>query len=235
VVLEPSYGGKSTGPRFESWRGYHFFRLLFEGDSVNEEEKTRIVRDGYDKIASLYHADRLSFDISDMLRTFMETVQSEGHILDAGCGAGVPVAKTLADNGFQVTGIDISEGMLRLARKHVPKARFLQQDMTKLSFNDCLFDGIISTFAIIHVPKVLHGDVFHHFYRILKPGGTLFVSVGVNEWEDTHEFYGAQMFWSHFEKDTSCELVSKVGFGILWQSVVETRDEQHYWILAKKG
>ncbi|MFW9799152.1 MAG: class I SAM-dependent methyltransferase [Candidatus Thorarchaeota archaeon] len=201
---------------------------------MDEDENIRLVRSGYDKIASRYHAERVAFDISVILQSFIETVRPGGHVLDAGCGAGVPVARTLVDSGFQVTGIDISESMLKLARSHVPEAVFVLQDMTKLSFDEGEFDGAISAFALIHVPRTLHSEVLRHFFRVLRSGGVLLVSLGLDEWEDVDGYFGHPMYWSHHDKETSHGLVTEAGFRIVWDRVVETRGEKHYWILAMK-
>ncbi|MHA2432564.1 MAG: class I SAM-dependent methyltransferase [Candidatus Thorarchaeota archaeon] len=164
----------------------------------------------------------------------METTHQGSHILDTGCGAGVPVAKTLVENGFRVTGIDISNSMFELARKHVPDAVFLLQNMTKLSFDGETFDGIISTFTLIHAPRTLHADVFRQFFRVLKSGGTLLISLGEDEWEETGEYHGMVMHWSHYDRETSPGLLKTAGFKIIWIGVLETRGEHHLRILSKK-
>lgn len=201
---------------------------------MDEDERIRLVRNGYNKIASQYHAERATFDISGVIQRFMETTHQGGHILDAGCGAGVPVASTLVDNGFRVTGIDISNSMLELARKHVPDAVFLLQDMTKLSFDAETFDGIISTFGLIHVPRSLHEDAFQQFFRVLKSGGTLLVSLGEDEWEGTGKYHETTMLWSHYDRKTSLRFLQKAGFYIIWNDVLETGGERHFWALSKK-
>ena len=41
-------------------------------------------------------------------------------VLDLGCGAGVPIARRLAER-YKVTGVDISERQIMLVRRNVPK------------------------------------------------------------------------------------------------------------------
>src|SRR3954453_12586023 len=53
-------------------------------------------------------------------------------VLDVGCGTGLPTARQLADAGFDVTGIDSSEGMLQLAGRDVPTATFRRLDVADL-------------------------------------------------------------------------------------------------------
>ncbi|MFI6108167.1 class I SAM-dependent methyltransferase [Streptomyces sp. NPDC051310] len=50
-------------------------------------------------------------------------------VLDVGSGTGRPTAEALVDAGFDVTGIDVSAEMVRLARERVPGARFEQVDV----------------------------------------------------------------------------------------------------------
>lgn len=80
-------------------------------------EKGEIVRKGYDKIAKEYHADRHVFDNKRELEEFVSLLPRNSKVLDVGCGAAVPFIKFLVEYGFDVTGVDFSESMLRLAEK----------------------------------------------------------------------------------------------------------------------
>ena len=53
-------------------------------------------------------------------------------MLDLGCGTGLPTARQLTDAGLRVTGVDLSAGMLALARANVPDAEFVQADLADL-------------------------------------------------------------------------------------------------------
>ena len=132
-------------------------------------EKERIVREGYDRIAEEYDASRSKFDHSKELNKFVGLLPKNARVLDVGCGAGVPVAKFLVESGFKVVGIDFSDNMLKLARKNVPKAVFIEKDMNKLDFAVSSFDGLTAFYSIIHVPKEKHSQLFESFHRILKP------------------------------------------------------------------
>ena len=103
-------------------------------------DKESIVRKGYDEIAEEYHVDRYRFDNGKELKEFVALLPKNAEVLDVGCGAGVPVAEFLVESGFEVTGIDFSENMLKLARKNVPKAVFIKKDTNKLDFAENSFD-----------------------------------------------------------------------------------------------
>ena len=53
----------------------------------------------------------------------IERLPPGSRVLDVGCGTGIPTARQLADAGHRVTGVDISDGMLALARRDVPGGR----------------------------------------------------------------------------------------------------------------
>ncbi|MCG3225373.1 MAG: class I SAM-dependent methyltransferase [Candidatus Heimdallarchaeota archaeon] len=196
-------------------------------------KKEKIVEEGYNKIALNYHSERNKFESIIELRQFTELLTSGAKILDVGCGAGVPVTKYLVDEGFSVIGIDISEEMLSLAKKHVPKGEFLKADMSEMDFLDDSFDGIVSFYAIIHLPREKHAFLFKKFRRILKPRGIMLIGLGSSESEDTGEYFGTKMFWSHYSAEQSLELVKDAGFEIIFEEVLERGGERHYWILAK--
>ncbi|MFX1561721.1 MAG: class I SAM-dependent methyltransferase [Promethearchaeota archaeon] len=197
-------------------------------------KKDDIVRNGYNRIALKYNASRNRFNNDRELEYFASLLPKGARILDAGCGCGVPIAKYLVKQGFIVTGIDFSTSMLELARRQVPEAEFLEGDMTQLMFPDGSFEGVVSTYAIIHVQTEKHSIIFQNFYRVLRPGGILFVGTGSDEWEGTEDYMGTTMFWSHPSREKSLSLVKQAGFEIIRDEVVECGGETPYWIFAKK-
>jgi len=196
-------------------------------------EKKEIVRKGYDKIAREYQADRGLFKNTKELREFASHLSKNARVLDVGCGAGVPITKFLVESGFDVTGIDFSEGMLKLARKNIPKARFIKKDMTKIDFEDNSFEGLTAFYSIFHVPRKKHFSLFKSLHRILKPKGVMLICLGPDHWEGTDEYYGVEMFWSHYSSEKSLQLVRNAGFQIIWDKHLVRGGENQYWILAK--
>lgn len=123
--------------------------------------------------------------------------------------------------------------MINLARKNVPKAMFIKKDMTQLDFLDNFFDGIIVLYSIIHVPREKHYSIFQNFRRILKSNGVMLITIGSSEWEGIEEFYGVEMFWSHYSPVKSLQMIKDSGFQIIFDKHVESNGEKHYWILAR--
>lgn len=196
-------------------------------------ERERLVKKGYDKIAEEYQIDRQAFDHSEELVEFAGFLPKNGKVLDVGCGAGVPVAKFLVEAGFEVVGIDFSEKMLKLARKNVPQVTFVRKNMTKMDFADNSFDGLTAFYSIIHVPRGKHSLLFKNFNRILRPDGIMLLCMGPDDWESTEEYYGIRMFWSQYSPEKSLQLVNDAGFEVIFDKILERGKERHYWILAR--
>ena len=194
----------------------------------------KIVEEGYDKMAQQYHEQRDLFDSFPELEEFANHFEKGAKIIDLGCGAGVPVINFLVEKGFDVTGVDISEGMLNLAKKIFPKAKFIKMAMTDIDFPENSFDGLTAFYSIIHVPREKQADLFKRIHKILKPNGTMMISMGSEEWEGTSEdFHGAKMMWSQWSPEKSLQIIKDAGFEILFDKHLERGGEMHYWILAK--
>jgi ubiquinone/menaquinone biosynthesis C-methylase UbiE len=196
------------------------------------------VKTGYNAIANQYLEKRTakSTDVA-LLDEFMQHLQSDDKVLDAGCGAGIPVARILSEN-FSVTGVDFSEKQVETAKKNVPNATFICQDITQLNFPKNHFDGICSFYAIIHIPREEHRALLENFHHMLKPGGTTLLCLGADDLPgDTHSFHNHQMYWSHYDAATYKSMLKEIGFNILLSRIVpdETYSGEHLFVLAQKG
>jgi ubiquinone/menaquinone biosynthesis C-methylase UbiE len=197
------------------------------------------VRAGYNAIAERYLASRTT-DSDDvrLLGDFVRRLPPDARILDAGCGAGVPVTRFLC-RFHRVVGVDFAEAQVRMARRLVPSARFVCQDMTMLGFPDETFDGICSYYAIIHIPRREHNAILRHFYRLLKPSGAVLLCLGAEDLEDdiVENYLGARMYWSHYDAETNLRLIRGCGFNLIGSQVVADATAPgsgHLFVLAQK-
>ena len=113
-----------------------------------------------------------------------------GPVCDLGCGPG-QVARYLADLGADVFGADLSEAMLREARRLSPGISFRQADMLALPFEDASLGGIAAFYAIVHFNLDQLQQALHEWRRVLVPGGYALVTFHVGD-ERRHldEFLG---------------------------------------------
>jgi SAM-dependent methyltransferase len=128
-------------------------------------------RNSYDTVAVSY-AD-YTRDLLDglphlraALRLFAEQV--DGPVADVGCGPG-DITALLHTLGVDAFGIDLSPGMIELARRNHPGLRFEVGSMTEPLGTSVA--GILSWWSLIHVPDDEVPVVFEHFHRALRPGG----------------------------------------------------------------
>jgi len=197
------------------------------------------VKSGYNAIANRYLTTRTrdSEDVR-LLNELIIRLPEGAKVLDAGCGAGIPISQILSEK-FEVTGIDFSESQIELAEKNVPRAHFICRDMTKLNFPDNTFDGVCSHYAIIHIPREEHQSLISNLRRMLKPNGLALLCLGAeNLIDDIDENYlGTRMYWSHYDSETYLKMLNECGFSIIWSKRVadETcKGAGHLFALVQK-
>jgi len=96
-------------------------------------------------------------------------------VLDLGCGCGVPATAVLAER-FAVTGVDISPVQIERARRLVPAAGFLCQDMSEVDFPPEGFRAIVSFFAIIQAKRARFEVLWTRFIPEGDSGHTLLLA-----------------------------------------------------------
>lgn len=94
-------------------------------------------------------------------------------ILDVACGGGL-LANPLAQAGHAVTGIDLSQDSLAVARRHdaTGTVAYVPMDARALAFPDGHFDGVCIMDFLEHLEE--RDEVLREAARVLKPGGWLF-------------------------------------------------------------
>lgn len=193
-----------------------------------------MVRNGYNEIAPKFKEFRSIFDNLPELEYLITLLPKKAKVLDVGCGIGIPVTRFFVDHDFSVTGVDISEKMVELAKLNVPKAEFFQYDMNELDFPDNAFQCITAVYSLFHVPKEKHFSILKKFHRMLKQNGILFFCVGHLGGDYTNELLGEEMFWSNYPPEKTLSLVKKAEFEIIFDEILDRGDELQYWVFAKK-
>ena len=179
----------------------------------------------YETLAAMYDAlmDDVDYEAwADYIDRMLQKHGGPGkRLLDLGCGTGC-ISIPLAQRGYQVTGVDISEEMLAAARE---KSRALQldidwrkQDLISLQLfdeagNEMVFDAAIATFDVFnHLtdPEDLQ-MLFHTLNPLLTDEGVLLFDVQtpykLREYLGNHIFTlhrdDVEYMWeNHFDEET---------------------------------
>ena len=128
----------------------------------------------YDNFAWLYNQEWIEFpqNIFPLMKYLAGgNLPEGGEVLDLCCGTG-QLAAVLLENGYKVTGVDISEGQLKYARKNAPGARFVKADARAFKLKK-KYDAVFCTFdALNHILKIEEiRQVFQRVGACLKSGG----------------------------------------------------------------
>jgi tocopherol O-methyltransferase len=134
------------------------------------------------------------------------------HILDAGCGMGGAALWIAQNVGCRVTGVDVSEDFVRIARQAAAKrgitsARFYRADFRNIPYRAGTFDVALLLESSCHAADKQR--LFNEIGRVLKPGGRLVMADGFRSL-DTHELDAAFRGWAMINVPTVRE-----GWGFL--------------------
>ncbi|GAA2744987.1 MULTISPECIES: class I SAM-dependent DNA methyltransferase [Kitasatospora] len=145
---------------------------------MSEARYLHATRTAYDAVAADYARllrDELAAKPLDraMLAAFAEVVS--GPVADLGCGPG-RVTEHLRTLGVAAFGVDLSPGMVAVARTTYPDLRFEVGSMTALDLPDGGLGGAVAWYSTVHTPPEVLPAVFTEVHRVLAPGGRLLLA-----------------------------------------------------------
>ncbi|MEU9626307.1 class I SAM-dependent methyltransferase [Streptomyces luteogriseus] len=197
---------------------------------MTEPSYVTAVRESYDTVAADYarrvpEPAELDPVSRAMLAAFAELAAPLGPVADLGCGPG-KVTAHLAALGVPVFGVDVSPGMIELARAAHPELRFTVGSMTALDIADGELGGILAYYSTHHTPPRWLPTVFAEFHRTLAPGGRLMLAghVGNGEHLRPTRAYGDHpvSYESHLlPPDRIAELLDRAGLVVTTRVVQE--------------
>lgn len=177
----------------------------------------------YDQKAEAFWQGTKDHDVCQNRSALLEACLNNGEprqltILDFGCGPGRDLIY-FAEQGHTAVGLDGSEELAKLARKH-SGCQVWVQDFIELDLPANHFDGIFANASLFHAPKVKLPLVLERLHGALKTNGVLFSS---NPRGNEEGFYDLR-YGNYMELD-ACEAIWKqAGFEI----------ESHYYRPAGK-
>ncbi|OYW79598.1 MAG: hypothetical protein B7Z27_05245, partial [Sphingobacteriia bacterium 32-37-4] len=197
-------------------------------DKNNVYKDYEVIADWFDK-----HRSRDFFE-KPYLDKVISYLKPDTTILDLGCGMGEPIAQYFIEQGFDLTGIDGSKNLIKLAQKRFPSATWIVDDMRKInlsldyvsSFTEVAadkktttgtqkFDCVIVWHSLFHLPADDQRKMFKIFADHLNQQGMLLFTSGHEAgevWSNNggENLYHASLSAEEYEKLLDKELVSKV-------------------------
>lgn len=202
-----------------------------------------LVRTGYDTVAGAYERWAAAFHapVLQTLERLTGHLPPGARVLDLGCGNGVPVARALVGQGYEVTGVDSSVEQLTRARRNVPAAAFVRADVVDVELSPESFDAVVSTFVTGHVPRREHAQLLRRIHGWLRPGGRVLATFPLTDEERfvDEDWLGAPMLFSGFAPARTRELLTDAGLELEWEQEVPMDEPGHgrvsfLWTLSRR-
>ena len=169
---------------------------------------------------SIYGVDFVSPGGADVARELigrMDLVRG-ARVLDAGCGLGGSSFMMAGEFGFQVTGMDLSNNMLDIAREKL--AAHGLHDRVELVHGDCSeipasgsYDAVYSRDVFLHIHD--KARLFNALSGALAGGGTLLFTdycCGEKPWPEDFETYVTDRNYCLHTLDEYSKLIESAGF-----------------------
>ncbi|MBQ0888699.1 methyltransferase domain-containing protein [Streptomyces sp. RM72] len=191
---------------------------------MNASDWLADTRTSYDTVAASYaeltrHLLDETPEERAVLALFAGLVRAQdgGLVADVGCGTG-RITGYLRNVGLDAFGIDLSPGMIDVARREHPGVRFDLGSMTDLALADASLTGLVAWYSLIHIPDDEMGSVLAQFRRVLRPGGPLLLSFHVgDESRLKTEGYGGHPMKVHVhyrQHHQTIEWLNEAGFAV---------------------
>lgn len=175
------------------------------------------------------------------------SLSAGARVLDLGCGTGLPTARQLTDAGLKVVGVDISTGMLALARQRVPEAEFHHADVADLRPGGPLdlgrFQAVTAFFSLLMLPRAEIPYALRTVRHLLEPGGLFALSMVEADLDDfSLPFLGGRIRVSGYVRDELRQVVQQAGFEVLDETSyayapasADVEPEEHIFLRCRRA
>lgn len=143
---------------------------------------------------------------------FDTLLKGGGTIYDVGCGTGRDVA-AFTKWGYNVMGLDASEGMLQVARETYPDCCFEEHNLLTDAESLQEVNGIWASASLLHFTEQEFREVFHILAKKLKEGGVFYLSLKLKD-----KMYGEEIdgrYFQYFTEEYLLERFEKEGLLLL--------------------
>lgn len=197
--------------------------------------KPHQIGQAYDQIADLWDPARFNNEngIHQHKRAIAFT-SNRGSALDVGCGWNGRFVDVLLEQGFSPEGLDVSEEMIRRARKRHPDVTFHLADVC--SWQPLKgYDFITAWDSIWHVPLEDHENVIRTLLSALNQNGVfIFSTGGLDEAGDhTDDYMGPVVYYSALGIPKLLEVISDCGC-VCRHLEYDQHPELHLYLIVQK-
>lgn len=186
--------------------------------------QTELNAQAYDHIVREWAAFRSGCRVNACIQAFCTLLPAGARILDIGCGTGYPIDDYLNQNGFSIVGIDISENMIREARKlELAHAAFETADF--LRFHSAQpFDALIAFDSLWHIEEARQELIYPQAASLLKEDGYFLFTHGKKRGTVRGKMYAEEFVYSALDASDMKRLLRDNGFEIVsWQEDYEEK------------
>ena len=193
-----------------------------------------LTRQYYELHAKEYFNATREVQLTHLWSLITRELRPHALILDLGCGSGRDL-RHFSTKGFRVVGLDYSYALLKLA-KNFSRQQVVLGDITRLPFQESLFDAVWAIGSLLHVSRDALPSVLAQIHKSLKPDAHFLASIKKGH-GDVIDTLGRRTF---FYQDLECAtLLEETGFQISkLEEVVEQRqipvgdDRSIPWIMS---
>ncbi|MBT1702489.1 class I SAM-dependent methyltransferase [Chryseosolibacter indicus] len=150
----------------------------------------------YDKIAHWWSSTHIhsEYGLAQVKRA-IRYCKNHGTALDVGCGSGGRITTELLKEGFKITGIDVSESMISIAKANHPDVDFVVGDICTWQ-SEKKYDLIVAWDSLFHLPFKMHVPVLTKLCNMLERGGILIHTFGDDYGEHESDWHNDKFYYS---------------------------------------
>jgi SAM-dependent methyltransferase len=189
----------------------------------------------YDLIADWYGSERDDQTGVPEAKDLASSIPPGSHILDAGCGNGIPITRTLLDFGHQVTGLDSSSRMLERFRANFPQTPAILGTIESCPFADSYFDAAVAWGVMFHLKPDDQIRAIRSIGRILKAHASFLFTSGDMDGFEAKEgsMNGVTFHYYSFSIENYRRLLSEQGFALT--DVHTDKGKNTYYLATKRS
>ncbi len=163
-------------------------------------------------------------------------------VLDVGCGTGRPTAELLVAAGHDVTGFDVSPGMVGIASEQVPEGHFEVGDVRSVTYPAGSWPAVVAMFSLLQLTRAEVEAVLAKITGWLSPGGLVLLGTVAGDIENLDfEFMGHPITVSSYSAEMFRDRVRAAGLEIVRERVSDflpdhptATPEQALFVVARR-